>query len=235
MATVLITGAGRGLGLLLVKRHLDRGDIVFAAYRTPSSELEEVEGDNLVNLQMDVGSKKSVDTACDFIKSKTDHLDIIYHNAGVFNRDNECSFVDSDLEDCPRVFNVNAVGFLRVSQALWNLIGVDTMLCCITSDAGSMQFIYDKEFIEGKSRYPNYAYRMSKAAMNMAAITLKEPLRLKGAKIILIHPGWMQTNMGGPLATDNPEINVDGVVALATGQKEASNMYMDFQGNPMPW
>ena len=132
------------------------------------------------------------------------------------------------------MYNINAVGALRVCKGLWNAFHPGSVIINISSEAGS---------VGASERKQEYAYCMSKAAMNMGAKILSNELAERQVKVVNLHPGWMRTVMGGALAaqmTDlsvSPEKSAEDIVAIAL---DAPNFpdnitYMEHTRKPLPW
>jgi NAD(P)-dependent dehydrogenase (short-subunit alcohol dehydrogenase family) len=237
MKVVLVTGASRGIGLEIIRQHIGRGDKVFAGYRSSSESLSQLAAKNekCVPFQIDISQTKSVNRAAIEILSKTSRLDIVYHVAGVFGSAGNVPFEQNNFDDAIEVYNINAFGFLRLTQAIWPLIGEGTMLGCITSLAGSMH-VAEHHVTKPAEGGINYSYWMSKAAMNIAGCLLKEQLAKKGAKLLLIEPGWVKTDMGGPGASVEPVDSARGVIEMVTGEKTTyGSLFVSYLGSPLPW
>lgn len=233
MRNVLITGAGRGMGLALVKAHLADGDHVFAGYRSESDDLNALACANLTLFHIDIGDPQSVSEAGTFIRSKTDRLDIIYQNAAVTTSDANDDFETLDLETILDVVNINSVGFLRLSQQVWSLIGEGSVMCCVSSTGGSLRRRLERPLSPDVMQIP-FSYAMSKAGMNMGGILLEKRLKLKGASLFLVQPGFMRSNMGGPDADIDPAEGAAGVKALATGETPVTSIFVNYLGEDMP-
>ena len=196
---IVVTGASRGIGLELVRQYLGRGDAVVAACRSPDGAtalhaLGREYGDRLRVLACDVGDDESVAAFAAALVGTP--VDLLINNAGV----GDWAGLDAvNTADALRVYNVNALGPLRVTRALLpNLrAGIGRKVAHITSGMGS---------IGDNSSGGAYAYRMSKAALNMASKSLAIDLADDGIVSVVINPGWVQTDMGGagaPLAVQD--------------------------------
>ncbi len=188
---VVVTGANRGIGLEFVRQYLARGDSVTAACREPAgaaalNALGAPAGDRLRVLACDVSDDARV---ADFAERLGDApVDLLINNAGVGG---EWTSLDAlSTERALHTYSVNALGPLRVTRALLpNLLRGNTRrVVHITSGMGS---------IADNTSGGAYAYRMSKAALNMASKTLAIDLRDKDITSVVINPGWVQTDMGG--------------------------------------
>ena len=207
---IVITGADRGLGYELARGYLERGDIVFAGkYRNHYALLETLQGqypDTLHIIPLDVRDTEGVRAAAAQILQKTDMLDILINNAGVW-LDHTSGDILSGHQDYDAIFeqfNVNAVGAIRVIEALIQplLKGFDKLVANISSEAGS---------IDGNSKPDQLGYCMSKAAMNMMSCCVLYAIRPKGGMVLNFHPGWMQSVIGGPAGPDGPFVELPRV------------------------
>ena len=181
MASVLVTGANRGIGLELCRQFSDRGDGVIAACRQSSKELESTGAE--VHAGVEVTDDAGVAKLADAIDGRS--IDILVNCAGILTRE---TLDDLDIDQIRRQFEVNAIGPLRVTAALRNHLGRGSKVAIITSRMGS---------IEDNTSGSRYGYRMSKAAVNMAGRSLAHDLKEKGVAVFLLHPGMVATEMTG--------------------------------------
>jgi NAD(P)-dependent dehydrogenase (short-subunit alcohol dehydrogenase family) len=204
----LVTGAGAGIGAELCRQLLDRGHTVVACPRRAGSS--EFAGERLVEVPMDVSDEGSVAAAAERIASRVDRIDVLFNNAGVYPEDSTLDTLEPQA--LLEAYAVNAVGPLIVVRHLLPLLrkGRDKRLIQITSLMGS---------IEDNTSGSSYAYRMSKAALNMAVKNLAHELGGEGFTALAVHPGWVQTRMGGTSAPLRLEAATTDVlrVALETG------------------
>ena len=223
----VVTGANRGIGLEFVKQLTARGEQVDATVRDPdeASELQAIAGPG-VRLRihrLDVAEDASVEAFAAELPGGP--VDVLINNAGVSGvKGGE----PIDPPDILRVLNVNAVGTLRVTRALLPRLreGKGKKIVNLTSKLGSIA-----EATGGR-----YAYRLSKAALNMATKLLAEDLRGEGFRTVAVHPGWVQTRMGGSAAPVPPEQSVRGMLRIIDGlTAEQSGRTFDFQGRDLPW
>lgn len=231
---VLITGAGQGLGLCVARIHAELGDKVYALFRRPSERLESLEAkyDNLQTFQCDISSTQSVNLSTKAIKGER-KIDILYNNAGVFRFEDRVSLLDTDLDQCAIMFDINAVGALRICKAFYSKLKKGSLVITISSEAGS---------IGGCRRSQEYGYSMSKAALNMAMKTLSNDLHTQGVRVLLIHPGWLRTKMGGDAALESsrsisPEESAASIVEIANDIDSipADQMFMRQTREILPW
>ena len=229
--TVLIAGASRGLGKCFVKKYLADGWRVLAGVRREGSlrELAEQYPDSLHELVMDVTDTQSVQEAARRAQNLTDEIALVINNAGIHSPSSFEVLEKTDLDDCAAVYEVNAVGPLRVAKAFLPLIRRDGgLIVNISSESGS---------IGDAGREKEFDYCMSKAALNMATKLLDNYLNVRGIRVIAVHPGWMRTDMGGQNADLDP---CETAVRLAElfGRYDRKNrelIFMDNEGNPLPW
>jgi len=181
MKKVLVTGANRGIGLELCRQLVERGDEVIAVCRTASSALSAC--DLRVIEGIDVADGESVSGLRD--QPGLEKLDWLINNAGVLARD---SLDQLDFEAIEWQFRVNTLGPLRVTSALLPNLPRGSKIGIITSRMGS---------IGDNTSGGYYGYRLSKAAVNMAGMSLARDLQSRGIAVALLHPGMVATDMTG--------------------------------------
>lgn len=220
MARVVITGANRGIGLELARQLADRGDEVVAACRSASSPLaglgvEVVEG---VDVTQDAGVEALVRRLGDR------ELDVLVNNAGVLARD---SLAELDLDAIRRQLEVNALGPLRLTAALVPRLRRGSKIAIVTSRMGS---------IGDNSSGGSYGYRMSKAAVNMAGVTLARDLADRGVAVAILHPGFVRTDMTGHQGMIDPPESAAGLLArIDELTLETSGGCWHANGERLPW
>ncbi len=205
MATVLITGSNRGIGLEITKIYAERGDKVIACCRDPKTadELNQVDGDVQV-IAVSVGDDDSVKALASTLGDLP--IDLVINNAGVGGPAYaEQTAYSMDFDAWAETFNVNSMGPVRVMQALMdNLKATKGKVMTVTSQMGALSL----------DMVAAHAYCASKAAVNkfmrLAAIDLKKD----GIAVGLVHPGWVKTDMGGPNADLTPAESAKGVVEV---------------------
>ena len=232
--TVIVTGAERGLGLALVQAFLQSGARVIAT-RNGSDDnlrrLQDSQGQSLTIVPMDVTDPASIRAGVTSVAAVVTSVDILINNAGVHLEDKhtlleELDFGDQHLET---TMAVNAFGPLRVTQRFLPLLdkGAGKTIINISSEAGSIGDAWRKG---------EYAYCMSKAALNMQTKLLCNYLAPKGYRVLAIHPGWMRTDMGGPEADIAAQEAAAGVLELATGEEASDRgIYLDYRGKSLQW
>ena len=232
--TVLVTGADKGLGFSLVVKFLREGFQTFAGKFADGIALQHLAGQfpkKLIIVQLDVADMDSVRQAASAVSSQAAALDILINNAGIHLEDTKTPLDQLDLtgRHMQQTMEVNAFGPLRVTQQFLPLLqrGQRKLIINISSEAGS---------IADCQRQREYVYCMSKAALNMQSKILQNHLGPRGFKVLAIHPGWMQTDMGGPTADIHPDAAAEGIVELATRDWSSDDeIYLDYCGNPMRW
>lgn len=219
MATVLITGSNRGIGLELCRQYHARGDDVIAVCRTDSPELSELgvriianidvaDGDDVAKL---AGELAGVD------------LDILLNNAGILRPDT----IDSvDFEQMLEQYRVNTIGPLRITRALRKNLKEGSKVGIVTSRVGS---------IGDNSSGNNYGYRASKAAANMVGMNLRHDLGSSGVAVALLHPGFVATDMTSGAGVPPPDAARGLIARMDELTLENSGGFWHAEGYRLPW
>lgn len=220
MTTVLVTGATRGIGLELCRVHLERGNDVIATCRTASTELKAL----AVQVVEDVDIARA-DAGTHLVEALGERsLDILINNAGVFGNN---ALGEIDYEDVARQLQVNAIGPLRVTEALLPRLKRGSKVAMITSRMGSMAD-------NGSGAY--YGYRMSKAALNAAGVSLARDLKPRGIAVALLHPGFVQTRMVGFAGDITPRQAAERLAArIDELTLDTSGTFWHSSGEILPW
>lgn len=233
MSTILVTGANRGLGLELVKQYLGQGDQVIALCRDPDNapELNALSGKLDVE-KCDISNFSEVDRLAEKISDTP--IDIIINNAGAFGPkehltgDLRQSFGHMDYSLWADLFNINCMASMKVAESLIDNIraGSDKKIINITAILGSIGTT-DKGF---------YAYRSSKAAINMTMRALSIELAAEGITVLMLNPGWVKTDMGGDKAPFTPEQSVRNLRKLISekGINETGSFF-EYDGSTIPF
>jgi NAD(P)-dependent dehydrogenase (short-subunit alcohol dehydrogenase family) len=229
--TVLITGAGRGIGLALAKNLLELGFTVFGGFYKVDGNLNALAASfpGLKLIPLDVTGDQPVSEAVSFISRETGGLDILINNAAIHLDSSMNQLENVVLDDIPKTFAVNVIGPLRVTKHFLPLLerGRKKLIVNISSEAGS---------IADCKRIGEYDYTMSKAALNMQSKILQNYLKPKGFKVLAIHPGWVRTDMGGPNADIAPQESAAGILKLILKDwGPEDGIYFDYRGIPLPW
>ncbi len=224
MPVAVVTGANRGLGFEMVRQLIKRDFTVHATYRTSPGQLSTLDDEWLHLHQVDVRDGQAIDEMMDAIGGP---IDLLINNAGI--ADGRWPSVEAiDFDVATEVLEVNAVAPVRITQAaLAHLADGGGTVVMITSLMGSIE-----DCMSGKS----YAYRASKTALNMFTVAMKNELRERGVSVLLIHPGWVETDMGGPNAPIQAEESVNGIMARIEEQTlELTGRFVDYAGQALPW
>ena len=219
MATYLVTGANRGIGLEYCRQIKKRGDNVIAVCRSVSNELKDL--DVQTETDIDITSDVSVNKLVKKLEGKT--LDVLINNAGIVER---VSLNNLDFDSIRRQFEVNAVGPLRLTQALLNNLKSGSKVIMMTSRMGS---------IDDNTSGGSYGYRMSKVALSMAGKSLSEDLKSKNIPVAILHPGLVQTRMTG-FSGITTEESVKGLLARINELNiENTGTFWHSNGEILPW
>jgi NAD(P)-dependent dehydrogenase (short-subunit alcohol dehydrogenase family) len=222
MKTALVTGANRGIGLELTLQLLDSGYDVHATYRSSKGGLEEIQNSALNIHQMDVRNKEEISAVIKSISS----LDLLINNAGIGDGHWQ-SISEIDMEHALEVLNVNAVSPVLITQQALPILSNQSTIVMISSLMGSIG-----DCQSGRS----YAYRASKTALNMFSMAMKNELDGMGSSLLIIHPGWVETDMGGPNAPLTTDESARGIIQRITEQNMSmSGRFVQFDGTPVEW
>lgn len=220
----IVTGANRGLGLEFARQLHERGESVVATARRPD-EADELQAVGAELHRLDVSDPDSVAAFAGAIGERP--VGVLINNAGIGVRSRP--FRETDLDGLSRFFEVNTIGPLRVTRALLdNLQGTPrARVVNVTSRMGS---------IDDNGSGGAYGYRASKAALNMATRSLAIDLADDGIVCIVLHPGWVQTDMGGERAPVRPPESIRGMLSVIDGLEGGdSGQFYDFKGRRVPW
>lgn len=230
-----VTGADRGLGLALTRVLLKEGYIVFAGSYMDWHELPELEEkypESLEVVPLDVSDGDSVREAAERIKGKTEKLDLLFNNAGIFLEDGGDLLGEFDFDRMVEMFRVNSLGPLRVTNSVINLLiqGDEKKLVNISSEAGSCEDCW---------RSKDFGYCMSKSSLNVQSVILQNRLREYGIKVFAIHPGWLKSYILGELneeAEVEPINSARNVYDLIEEKNDLNGpIYYDHKGKEMNW
>jgi NAD(P)-dependent dehydrogenase (short-subunit alcohol dehydrogenase family) len=220
MATICITGANRGIGLELARQFKDRGDHVIAACRGPSDEIDNLDVEVIEGV--DVTDDGSVRELTEALGDRT--VDVLVNCAGILS-DESLSDLDFDRIRCQ--FEVNSLGPLRVTAALRGNLARGSKVAIITSRMGS---------IEDNTSGGRYGYRMSKTAVNMVGRSLAQDLREEGVAVVILHPGFVRTDMTGNQGLIDPPESAAGLIArIDELTLETTGTFRHTNGEELPW
>jgi NAD(P)-dependent dehydrogenase (short-subunit alcohol dehydrogenase family) len=222
--TVLITGANRGLGYEFAKQYAAEGWRVIGTARDPK-DATELAGLGVRVMQLDVADGASVERLARDLEGEP--IDLLINNAGIFPR--VSTLAEVDFSDVERTLAVNTIGPMRLTRALLPNLrrGEGKTIVSITSGLGSIAN-------NDSGRY--YGYRESKAALNMFTRSLAVELGDEGFTCVVMSPGWVRTDMGGPNATLSPEQSIRGMRSVIAGLEPSdSGTYWNYDGEQLPW
>jgi NAD(P)-dependent dehydrogenase (short-subunit alcohol dehydrogenase family) len=219
MPTTLVTGCNRGIGLQLVTQLHARGDRVIGVCRHSSDALDALgirviegidvsDGDSIRKLSAELGDQP---------------IDILVNNAGILRRDR---FGELDYDEMLEQYRVNALGPLRVTEALAGNLREGAKVAIVTSRVGS---------IDDNGSGGNWGYRASKTAVNMIGVNLMHEMRPRGIAVALLHPGFVATDMtrGQGIEAEN---SARGLIArIDELSLENSGGFWHAEGYELPW
>jgi len=226
----LVTGANRGIGLEFARQLLARGDRVVATCRLPgkATALSTLAGEypgRLRVLPLDVASDKSRAELVRELPLVCERIDLLVNNAGVLHSGERFGELSSaHLDDS---FRINTTGPLLLTQALAPTLADGAIVANVSSQLGS---------IANTTRFGTPSYNISKAGQNMATVLLAHALRDRGITVVALHPGWVQTDMGGAGAQVAPADSVTGMLEVIGGLGlPDSGRFLDWRGEAMAW
>ena len=237
MPTALITGTNRGLGLEFTRQYLEDGWNVIAACRNPGraealGKLADAHS-RLQTVTIDVADRESVDRAAQAIGDQS--IDVLINNAGVFGpkvsaeNDWRQSFGHIDYDVWNSVLAINTMGPVKMVEAFIGNVasGVQKKIVTISSGLGSIGDVGSEGL---------FAYRTSKAAVNMAMVALAHQLSSQGIIVAVLCPGWCRTDMGGDDARNDPVDSVSNMRALIEQfTLEDTGTFTHHSGKRLPW
>ncbi|TXH68184.1 MAG: SDR family oxidoreductase [Lysobacteraceae bacterium] len=226
----LVTGANRGIGLEFARQLLSRGDRVVATCRHPgkATALNTLAGEypgRLRVLPLDVADAKSRAELTRELPLVCAHIDLLINNAGVLHSGERFGHLSAAYLDDS--FRTNTAGPLLLTEALAPFLAEGAVVANLSSILGS---------IASTERFGTPSYNISKAAQNMATRLLAHALREKHIIAVALHPGWVQTDMGGDGAQITPVESVGGLLQVIDGlSEEDTGRYLDWRGHALPW
>jgi NAD(P)-dependent dehydrogenase (short-subunit alcohol dehydrogenase family) len=229
--SVLVTGANRGLGLEFVRQYAQAGWKTHAACRLPKAakELKALQNqheDRISVLPLDVTDAASVRTAAE--KLRGEPIDLLLNNAGVGSPPAQ-KIGSLDYAAWSQVLDANVLGPARMIEAFVENVakGHDKRIVTVTSRMGS---------IADNSSGGSYAYRSSKAGVNAVMKSFSIDLAPRGITCVVVHPGWVRTDMGGAGGKLAPAESVKSLRALIAGLSPAhSGKFFNVDGEVLPW
>jgi NAD(P)-dependent dehydrogenase (short-subunit alcohol dehydrogenase family) len=230
MPSVLVTGSNRGIGLEWCRQYADAGWRVYATCRHPETagDLRELaRNDARLSVHaLDVTQPESVYAL--FAELQDEAFDVLVNNAGVY-LEKYAPAKTTNYADWMRTLEVNTLGPMRVAETLLDLVarGERRLIVCTSSHMGSIAEI---------AAPGDTCYRSSKAALNAAMKGLSIALRERGIGVLLLHPGWVKTRMGGRDAPLTPAESVAGMRArVEQFSLDMSGRFFRYNGTEIPW
>lgn len=220
---VLVTGANRGLGLGFVKFYLNKGDEVWACYRSDTGGLADLAGGKLHLLQWDVCAPLENDAGL------PDAIGLVINNAGIYGPGKgRQSLEEVTPEAMRKVFEVDCIGALNVVQSLKErVIRARGIIANISSKMGS---------IADNTSGGTYAYRAAKAALVIVSKSMSIDLAPNGVRVITLHPGWVKTDMTGQTGLIDIQTSVYGMVKIiAHADRYDPGSFIAFDGQQVPY
>ena len=234
MPTVLVTGANRGIGFGFVRAYLAEGWRVIAACRRPdqAAALKKLGSNRLDVRALDVSDHRSIEALAEALAGQP--IDLLVNNAGIFgsasyeNGGPGQRFGDLDFAVFRRVYEVNALGVLKMVDAFAGHVAASDQkkIVVISSGMGSLA-----------SMEPGFmAYRTSKTLVNALMRNLAQTLAQRGISTLVLSPGWVKTDMGGPDAPLSVEASVAGLKEQIAAMTLNSNAaFKNHRGETVPW
>jgi NAD(P)-dependent dehydrogenase (short-subunit alcohol dehydrogenase family) len=228
MKTVFISGANRGLGLEFARQYAADGWQVIGSCRDPAKAdaLAAIPGVEVVSLE--VTDEASIAAVADRLAGR--RIDILLNNAGIFGStvgDTAQSIANQEAAMWRDVLETNVIAPFLLTRALLPNLGEGSIVGILSSELGS---------VAGNTYGDMYAYRSSKAAVNMVGKSLSIDLKPRGIIVVLLHPGWASTDMGGANAPVNPVDSIAGLRRMLAGvTPDSSGRFLAFDGREMKW
>lgn len=228
MTTVAITGAGRGIGFELARQHVAAGDRVIALVRNPSgaadlAKLADASEGRLTVHAMDVADDASVTAGA--ADSGSEPIDVLYNVAGVSGPGGK-ELESADWGAWDETFRIMVQGPLRVMQKFLPRLGSGAKVINISSQLGASTWPYGGF----------YAYAAAKAALNRLMRSVATDLKERGVIVGLVHPGWVQTDMGGAGADITPQESAEGIRSItAAWTLDRSGDFLKWNGEAHAW
>ena len=223
MQTVLITGANRGIGLALAQQFTARGDRVIAVCRRSSAALDHTGA--RIESGIDVTDGQALDALADRLADL--RIDLLVLNAGILSRETLGGIDAAGFDAMRRQFEVNALGPLRVAQALRARLADGAKVGIVTSRMGS---------VADNDSGGYYGYRASKAAVNAIGKSLAIDLEPRGIAVFLLHPGYVATDMVGGTGDVTPaQAAAQLIERLDTLTLAQTGGFWHANGSALPW
>ena len=232
METTLITGANRGIGLEFSRQLAEDGWCVLACSRDleKSDALNKLAAEypeRITLYALDVTDHRQIEKLSQILANKP--IDLLINNAGVFPDINDRSFGQTDYDSWAHAFLVNTMAPLKMAEEFIAQITQSSRktIVTITSKMGS---------VADNGRGGSYIYRSSKSAVNMVIKSIAIDLESNDIISVLLHPGWVRTDMGGPSGLISVEQSVSGMLSVIRAVTSAdSGKFIAYDGQIIPW
>lgn len=228
-ATVLITGANRGLGLEFVKQYAEAGWQVIACCRWPDEAkalqaLAERHAEQVEVHQLDVANFEEIDALALILQGRA--IDLLINNAGVYP---QSEFGDIDYEAWAEAFHINSMAPMKMVEAFVDHVAASNLkkIVTLSSKMGSL---------DDNTSGGSYIYRSTKTAVNMVMKSLSIDLKPRGIASTILHPGWVRTEMGGPNGLIDAPESVAGLRRVIENLTlENSGRFVAYDGKEIAW
>jgi NAD(P)-dependent dehydrogenase (short-subunit alcohol dehydrogenase family) len=232
MKTTLITGANRGIGLEFSRQYAADGWRVLACSRHPEksdalNKLAAQYPEQIIIHALDVSDHVQINRLAQVLADES--IDLLINNAGIYPDSDKSGFGHTDYADWLQAFRINTMAPLKMAETFATQISRSEQktILTITSKMSS---------IADNGGGGSYLYRSSKAAVNMVVKSLAIDLKPLGIIAVVIHPGWVRTDMGGPSALISPEQSVSGIrQVIARLAMADSGKFFNYDGKSIPW
>lgn len=231
MQTVLVTGANRGLGLEFCRQYAKEGWRVLATCRNPDTAEALIQlARQYASIQieaLDVADFTNIDGLAK--RLATDAIDVLINNAGVYGDEQSRGFGSLDYVQWQTTLTINTVAPVKMAEAFLSQLqqGKRRLIVNVSSLMGS---------ISDNGSGGSLLYRSSKAGLNAVMHSLAIDLSAKSIGVLILHPGWVKTDMGGPNALITVEESVTGMKdCIDRFTLSHSGDFLKYDGSPMPW
>jgi NAD(P)-dependent dehydrogenase (short-subunit alcohol dehydrogenase family) len=231
MSSIFITGTNRGIGLALTRQYLTEGWRVYATARQPElskalQQLADQYPKQLSLYALDVANATQRQKIADKLKGIP--LDILINNAGIYGQ-NDAYFGNTDEEKWLDALRINTIAPMKIMELLAEnmALGEKKIIASISSKMGSM---------DDNGSGGSYVYRSTKAALNAVMVSAARDLKEVGISVVILHPGWVRTDMGGTNGEIKPQQSAQHLYAiLEVVTLENSSDFYDIDGSIIPW